>query len=306
MNNLEQVESLRVQMEQEGMPLPERIRQLALACLDWPYVFGAWGEECTPANRKRRARDAHPTIKSKCQCLRDTNRKETCDGCQWYPDGYRVRMYDCRGFTAWLLRQFGLDLYGDGATTQYNTASNWIRRGPISEMPDCVCCVFRKVGNKMEHTGMHVGGGLVVDCSVNVRSVGMSGWTHYAIPKGLYGEEDVPVTKVRPTLRKGSRDPYVLDLQEILNVIGYNCGTADGIFGTKTYNALVLFQTDAGLNPDGVCGPKTWAALDIAEAQAPMAPADPVTYTVRAEGVTWEQYRRILEICPLAEAERER
>lgn len=30
------------------------------------------------------------------------------------------------------------------------------------------------------------------------------------------------------------------------------------------------------------------------------------TYRVIIEGVTWEQYKRILEICPLAEAERER
>ena len=87
---------------------------------------------------------------------------------------------------------------------------------------------------------------------------------------------------------------------------GYNPGAVDGKFGTKTKNAVVAFQTDAGLDPDGVVGRKTWAALDIAEAQAPMAPAEPVTYTVRAEGVTWEQYKRILEICPLAEAEVER
>ena len=31
----------------------------------------------------------------------------------------------------------------------------------------------------------------------------------------------------------------------------------------------------------------------------------PETYHVTIEGVTWEQYRKILEICPLAEAERE-
>jgi len=30
------------------------------------------------------------------------------------------------------------------------------------------------------------------------------------------------------------------------------------------------------------------------------------TYRVTIEGVTWEQYKRILEICPLAEAEKER
>ena len=305
MNTAEQVERIRAQMEQEGESKPDIIRQLSLACLGWPYVYGSWGEECTPANRKRRARDDHPTIRSKCQVLRDKDRKDSCTGCEWYPMDERVRMYDCRGFTAWLIRQVGLDIYGDGATTQYNTAKNWIRRGPISEMPDCVCCVFRKKGNRMEHTGMHVGGGLVVDCSVNVRTGGMSGWTHYAIPAGLYTEEEIPVEKVKPTLRRGAEGTYVVELQEILAQCGYKPGTIDGKFGIKTYNALVQFQTEAGLQPDGICGPKTWKALEVAEAQAPMAPAEPVTYKVTCRGMSWTQVQAIREICPTADVEKE-
>ena len=302
MNNLEQVESLRVQMEQEGMPLPERIRQLALACLDWPYVFGAWGEECTPANRKRRARDDHPTIVSKCPALA---RGAACDAsnCKW---GIRVRMYDCRGFTAWLLRQIGLDLAGQGATSQYNTDSNWIRKGKISEMPDCVCCVFRQVNGKtMEHTGMHIGGGAVIDCSVNVRNSGMSGWTHYAIPVGLYNEGERPVETVKRTLRKGDSGEDVRELQETLNDLCYNCGNADGVFGTKTKNAVVAFQTDAGLDPDGIVGRKTWTALAEAEAQAPIAPVIPDKYRVICDGMVWDQVQQIREICPTAEVVRE-
>ena len=308
MNNLEQVEALRVQLLNEGVPKPDAIRQLALACLDWPYVFGAWGEPCTPSGRKRRARAEYPTIKSKCQVLRDIDPKETCSGCKWYPSGIRVRMYDCRGFTRWLLQQVGLDITGEGATSQYGTAANWERRGPIGEMPDGVCCVFRKKGKKMQHTGMHLGGGVVVDCSTNVGSVGMSGWTHYAIPKGLYNEGEIPVDTVKKTLRRGSRGTDVVELQEILTMCGYDCGAVDGAFGTKTHNALVAFQTEWKLDPDGVCGPKTWAALATAEAQAPVAPPTPdqiQTYRVTIEGVTWDQYRKIMEICPLAMAEKE-
>jgi len=40
--------------------------ELAKSCLGYPYVFAAWGENCTPENRKRRARADHPTIISKC------------------------------------------------------------------------------------------------------------------------------------------------------------------------------------------------------------------------------------------------
>ena len=295
MNNLEQVDILREQMIAEGVPKPDCIRQLALACLGWPYVFGAWGEQCTPANRKRRARADHPTITSKCPALNG----KTCADCKW---GIGVRMYDCRGFPAWLVRQVGLDMTGQGATSQYNTNANWVRKGPISEMPDCVCAVFRKKGNSMEHTGMHIGGGVVVDCSVNVRSVGMSGWTNYAIPAGLYNEGEIPVEIVKPTLRKGSRGVYVVEAQEILTMCGYDCGAVDGVYGTKTIEAVKRFQADNGLDPDGVVGRMTWAALATAEAQAPMAPSEPETFRVSIDGVTYEQYRRILDICPLAEA----
>lgn len=306
MNNLEQVDALRAQMLAEGVPHPDMIRQLALACLDWPYVFGAWGEPCTPSGRKRRARAEHPTIRSACQVLREKNPQPDCDGCKWFPGGVRVRMFDCRGFTDWLLNQVGIDLYGDGATTQYNTARNWVRRGPVSEMPDCVCCLFKKKGNRMEHTGMHIGGGAVVDCSTNVSSVGMRGWTHYAIPAGLYSEEEIPTETVRRTLRKGSRGDDVRELQETLNSLGYDCGTADGIFGAKTEAAVEAFQRASGLVADGVVGKNTWAALDAATgAVQPPEEIAPMLFRVTIENVTYEQYRRILDICPLAEAEKE-
>ena len=38
----------------ETFDYPDRITRCwsaALLCVDWPYVFGAWGEECSPANR---------------------------------------------------------------------------------------------------------------------------------------------------------------------------------------------------------------------------------------------------------------
>ena len=69
MRTILQVEAIRQQLLAEGASRVEIVRQLAMACLGWPYVFGAWGEECTPANRRRRVRSDHPTIKSKCPAL---------------------------------------------------------------------------------------------------------------------------------------------------------------------------------------------------------------------------------------------
>lgn len=63
------------------------------------------------------------------------------------------------------------------------------------------------------------------------------------------------------TLRRGSREAEVNELQSILQRLGYNPGTADGIFGLKTMQTVIQFQKDNGLTPDGIVGPSTWQAL---------------------------------------------
>lgn len=63
------------------------------------------------------------------------------------------------------------------------------------------------------------------------------------------------------TLRRGSRGAEVKELQLQLQRLGYNPGTADGIFGLKTRLAVIQFQKDNGLISDGVVGPLTWQAL---------------------------------------------
>lgn len=63
-------------------------------------------------------------------------------------------------------------------------------------------------------------------------------------------------------LKKGSQSEQVKQLQQRLFIIGYKPGTADGIFGEKTRQAVISFQTDAGLSADGIMGKDTWTALE--------------------------------------------
>ena len=72
-----------------------------------------------------------------------------------------------------------------------------------------------------------------------------------------YGEVAVSY----PVLRKESRSADVRILQEKLNSIGYHLAT-DGIFGSKTDEAVRAFQADHGLAVDGVVGVRTWAELN--------------------------------------------
>ena len=78
-----------------------------------------------------------------------------------------------------------------------------------------------------------------------------------------YAQGDIkPVDPgIKPTLRKGDRNEYVRAWQKLLNVNGYQCGDADGIFGDKTEKAVVKWQQDHGME-SGYIGPQTWATIE--------------------------------------------
>ncbi len=59
-------------------------------------------------------------------------------------------------------------------------------------------------------------------------------------------------------LRMGSMGQDVSDLQLILQSLGYNPGAIDGIYGSRTMNAVIEFQRNSGLVADGIAGPDTF------------------------------------------------
>ena len=278
MMTADQVAESIVKMKAKGMPLSDIAWQTALNCVGWAYVFGARGEYCEPSNRRSRARDDHPTIKSKCQ---NFNGKDTvpgkCIGCKWFlgkdteiiknHEG-RTRFFDCRGFTYWVLKMvYNFKLEGSGATTQWGAAANWRAKGEIETMPkDMLCCLFVKKGNKMEHTGFGYNNE-TVECSAGVQHFTKRNkkWTHWAVPVCVAGDIlPEPLKPEKPTLRKGNTGAYVTLLQTELINRGYSLPKygADGSFGAETETAVKAFQKDNGLTADGVCGEKTWEALE--------------------------------------------
>lgn len=70
---------------------------------------------------------------------------------------------------------------------------------------------------------------------------------------------------IKPTLRRGNRGEYVVELQRLLVAKGYDPKGIDGIFGQGCEKAVRQFQKDAGLQVDGIVGAKTWAALEVKE-----------------------------------------
>lgn len=100
-----------------------------------------------------------------------------------------------------------------------------------------------------------------------------------------------------PVLRWGSSGQHVRTLQWRLQQWGYFEGNIDGVYGAKTYGAVVNFQRKNGVWPaDGVVGTSTWRALgllgSVSRGGGGAAPAnqpassqqgDPVSYINRSD-----------------------
>lgn len=282
MNSATYVDNLIATLKTQGVPLSDVAWEAALACVGMPYIFGNRGQLCTPSNRRaayNRTSEGKnkENIKNKCS---NFDGSKSCSVCKWYPNGERVRSWDCRGFTYWILLQvYGWKLMGSGCTAQWNNKSNWKAQGEISDgIPQgvIVCVFYYKKDSKgrrtstVEHTGLYYNG-QTVECGAGVTHSNTLNkkWEVWGVPACVEGDVPVPTptptpTPDRPTLRRGSKGEWVTVLQTKLSMLGYDLGSCgiDGDYGKDTVNAVKAFQRDVGLTADGVCGPKTWAALD--------------------------------------------
>ena len=63
--------------------------------------------------------------------------------------------------------------------------------------------------------------------------------------------------------QKGSTGSVVTQIQQKLSNWGYYSGSVDGVYGSRTVDAVKFFQCKNGLSIDGKCGPATLSALGI-------------------------------------------
>jgi len=284
MKSEKQVVDLIEKQKNKGIPLSEVAWNAARACVGWPYVYGAVGEECKPKKRSQYGTKFYPkdhtTIVTKCQAISWDKDSQTCkvtgncSGCKW---DLPVLMFDCRGFTRKLLYMvFSWTLWGGTVGGQWNDERNWKAKGEIATMPkDTLCCLFVYKNKKWMHTGFGFSNE-TVECSSGVQyfSTRNKKWTHWAVPKCIEGDipdpqptpDPDPDPEKRPTLRRGDKGPYVVECQTDLVKLGYNIGSCgiDGVYGKATMAAISAFQKASKLTVDGICGPNTWAALDAA------------------------------------------
>ena len=80
-------------------------------------------------------------------------------------------------------------------------------------------------------------------------------------PVPVPAEKDTTLSVQVRMLKRGMKGADVKTLQAALNANGFDCGAADGDFGSGTETALKKFQTKYGLGADGIAGKGTWGRL---------------------------------------------
>ena len=63
-------------------------------------------------------------------------------------------------------------------------------------------------------------------------------------------------------LKKGDKGEDVKKIQQWLNTHGYKAGDEDGVFGEKTREAVIQFQSAIKIKTDGMAGSQTQIAME--------------------------------------------
>ena len=103
------------------------------------------------------------------------------------------RVWDCASLVRYAMKQVGISMVS-GATSQWKK-TKWARKGTIDQLPkDQVACLYRWTGSVMQHTGIYLGDGYVIDARGSGAGVIKSKlssypWTHFGQPQGLIKKE---------------------------------------------------------------------------------------------------------------------
>ena len=226
-------------------------------------------------------------------------------GSRWGPD------YDCSSFLITVWQETGVPVKSGGATYTGNMKRVFLANG----FRDVTASVNRSSGsglqkgdvmlNEASHTAMCIGDGQIVHASINelgrvtggqkgdqtgkeicVRSYYNKPWD--CVLRYTGGSGTATVISDDGILRYGDAGVAVAEMQEMLIMAGYSCGScgADGEFGTDTKTAVMAMQRDYGLEVDGEYGPISKAKLEeitAGKATGTMTYGKGQTYTLQAE-----------------------
>jgi len=231
------------------------------------YVWGANDELCVNLLDKlvEMEKSDHKTD----EALKNIDRiltllqKRLLVGC----DMLKIRCADCSGLAVGFLLKMGIIKSDTTADGFYNMLKK--RSVPFSDV-QAGDFLFMGSESHKTHVGYAISNQYAIesksrDVGVVQTKIADRGWGWACRPDWYEGDEPEPVKPVL-TRELYLKDPYmkgddVKEVQTRLNELGYNCGSADGVFGKKTDIAVKNFQTDNDLTVDGIVGKKTAEAL---------------------------------------------
>ena len=213
-------------------------------------------------------------------------------------------VWDCAGLCRWAAKQNGVAIHAGSNLIWRNDLSS---KGAITkgmQLPVGALVFTGTEENNHPHIGTYTGNGKVTEANGAIHGciqsdLSNSKWKWWGLEKGVAyefipgggTETDPAPAKTKPTIRKGNKNQYVKECQEILKKLGSDLGICgvDGDFGTATERAVKAFQEahdgpdGRALTVDGIVGPATWWALETAsKGQEP----EPVkSYTVTISGL---------------------
>ena len=98
----------------------------------------------------------------------------------------------------------------------------------------------------------------------------------------------IQTDKVEALSKYGSRGSEVTQIQTKLKRWGYYTGSVDGIYGTKTQEAVKYFQRKNGLTVDGIAGPATLKAMGIMTSSTSSSSSSSSNVTLLARAIYGE------------------
>lgn len=102
------------------------------------------------------------------------------------------RVWDCASLVRYAMKQIGISMVS-GATSQWKK-TKWAAKGTIDSLPkNQAACLYRWTGSLMQHTGIYLGNGYVIDArgsSSGVIKTKLESypWTHWGQPQGLISD----------------------------------------------------------------------------------------------------------------------
>lgn len=223
------------------------------------YLWGGQGEDLKKLNETK-IRNMETSTTNAYKVIKLWNERKKIEG---------ARAFDCSGLGCYLMAVAG------AVSSKFDTTANGLKgtcKKLIKSQLKKGDWVFKVYPNgKAYHVGYIVDNNLnVVEAQgraygVVLRPLSAGGWNWYGRPS-YFGAEieaqaQVATFTLNRILKKGMKGNDVAAVQSALNRNGYNCGTADGIFGSKTRTAVLNFQNAKGLKADGIVGKDTCTVL---------------------------------------------